>query len=82
MLKYIILFIILYCLYIYLFPKSCGCGFNVEGFTPDTYVEWTGRNNPTKVCLNNCQGNRYDEYMPCMYNCLENDTFRKHYYLQ
>ena len=80
MLKYIILFIILYCLYIYLSPKSCGC--NIEGFTPDTYVKWTGRNNPVKVCLNNCQGNRYEEYLPCMYNCLSNDTFRKHYYLQ
>ena len=82
MLKYIILFIILYCLYTYLYPKGCNCGCNVEGFTPGTHVDWTGRNNPTKVCLNNCQGNRYDEYLPCINNCLSNDTFRKHYYLQ
>ena len=80
MIEYIIILIILYCLYTYLSKKDCGC--NVEGFTPNTYVKWTGRNNPTKVCLNNCHGNRYEEYMPCMYNCLSNDTFNKHYYLQ
>ena len=71
--------------------SDCGC----NGFTPgiftnkwsdrdkvgDLYVKWTGRNTPIKRCLNNCQGNRYREYLPCMYNCLSNDKFRKHYYI-
>ena len=75
-LKLVVIFFIILCLYSML-KSDCGC----NGFTPGTFTKWTDRNTPVKRCLNNCQGNRYREYLPCMYNCLSNDTFRKHYYL-
>ena len=77
-LKVFIVIFLVWSVYSYVSGRSCGC--NREGFLPK--INWTGRDLPSKQCLNNCTGIRHDEYRQCAANCNQNNQFRKHYYLQ
>ena len=51
----------------------CKCNDNSEY---DSWKkQWTGRNNPTKRCYQNCQGLRKNENLYCVERCMGNDAF-------